>query len=115
MRADPGGRGIVPQGLRAAMLEVEDASSRVLSALPPPTPEGLPLHDAAARVLTDDVTSPIDVPPFDNSATDDYAARVAGEVWHVLSALAQADGLVDLPAAATLPCGSSVRVLRRGG
>jgi molybdopterin molybdotransferase len=34
---------------------------------------------------------------------------------HVLSALAQADGLVDMPAATSLPRGSSVRVLRWGG
>jgi molybdopterin molybdotransferase len=35
------------------------------------------LRDAAFRVLAEDVTSPISLPPFDNSAMDGYAYRCA--------------------------------------
>jgi molybdopterin molybdotransferase len=36
-----------------------------------------PLRDALDRVLAEDVTSPIDLPGWDNSAMDGYAARAA--------------------------------------
>ena len=35
--------------------------------------QDLPLFEASGRVLADDVTSPFDVPPHDNSAMDGYA------------------------------------------
>ena len=37
----------------------------------------VPLQQALGRVLAHDVTSPIDLPPFDNSAMDGYAVRRA--------------------------------------
>ena len=37
--------------------------------------ETIPLKDARGRVLAADVTAPIDLPPFDNSAVDGYAVR----------------------------------------
>lgn len=36
------------------------------------------LHDADGRVLAADVAAPVDLPPFDNSAVDGYAVRLAG-------------------------------------
>lgn len=39
--------------------------------------ETLPLPDALGRVLAEDVTSPIAVPPFDRSPLDGYALRAA--------------------------------------
>lgn len=39
--------------------------------------ENVPLKDAAGRVLARDVIAPVDVPPFDRSAMDGYAARAA--------------------------------------
>src|SRR5438552_14674621 len=36
-----------------------------------------PLRDALDAVLADDVASPIDLPPWDNSAMDGYAVRSA--------------------------------------
>jgi molybdopterin molybdotransferase len=39
--------------------------------------EQVPLNDAQGRVIARDVTAPIDLPPFDNSAVDGYAVRHA--------------------------------------
>lgn len=39
--------------------------------------EQLPLPEALGRVLAMDIASPLSVPPFDNSAMDGYAVRLA--------------------------------------
>jgi molybdopterin molybdotransferase len=39
--------------------------------------ERVPLHGARARVVAVDVTAPVNLPPFDNSAVDGYAVRHA--------------------------------------
>ena len=39
--------------------------------------EQVALHAACSRVLASDITAPIDLPPFDNSAVDGYAVRHA--------------------------------------
>jgi molybdopterin molybdotransferase len=57
------------------MLELEEAVARILAALPSPQSEIIPLNDAHGRVLVQSVASPIDLPPFDNSAMDGYAVR----------------------------------------
>lgn len=40
--------------------------------------EHVGLHEADGRVLAVDVAAPVDLPPFDNSAVDGYAVRLAG-------------------------------------
>ncbi len=57
------------------MLELEDAQSRIVSAIQPLATETVPLWDAAGRVLAQSVVSPISLPVFDNSAMDGYAVR----------------------------------------
>jgi molybdopterin molybdotransferase len=50
----------------------------VVAALLPPTPiETRPLAEVMGLVLARDVTSPIALPPFDNSAMDGFAVRAA--------------------------------------
>ncbi|MFA0252771.1 molybdopterin molybdotransferase, partial [Vibrio sp. 10N.261.45.A4] len=39
--------------------------------------ESLALDKAIGRVLASEILSPIHVPPFDNSAMDGYAVRIA--------------------------------------
>jgi len=56
-----------------------EACRAILAEIEPLEQERVPLADALGRVLTADVTSPIDLPPWDNSAMDGYAAR-AGDV-----------------------------------
>ncbi len=55
------------------MLSLEDAQQRILSAVLPLAPAVLPLAQSAGRFLATDVSSPIHLPPFDNSAMDGYA------------------------------------------
>jgi len=54
-----------------------DAARAILEGLRPLPVERLPLLDALGRVLAEDVVSPLDLPPWDNSAMDGYAVRDA--------------------------------------
>ncbi len=59
------------------MLELEDALAHILSAVPAPVAETVPLGEADGRVLAETVRSAVALPPFDNSAMDGYAVRAA--------------------------------------
>ena len=56
---------------------VHEASERILAAIHPLATEQIPLRDALGRVLAEDVHSPIEHPPWDNSSMDGYATRAA--------------------------------------
>ncbi len=58
---------------------VEEARRLVLAAVRPLPAEWVPLHRALGRVLAEDVASPVDVPPFDNSAMDGFALPAGAE------------------------------------
>src|SRR5689334_25210101 len=61
-----------------ALLSVEEAQAAVLAAVHGPTDvETVQLSEALGRVLADDVMSPLDLPPWANSAMDGYAIRSA--------------------------------------
>jgi molybdopterin molybdotransferase len=59
------------------LISIEEGRRRVLEALRPLESEEVALTDAHGRVLAEDITSAVDVPPFDSSAMDGYAL-VAG-------------------------------------
>lgn len=59
------------------MLELQEALARVLADIPAPSLEEIPLTQACGRILGASVFSPMDLPPFDNSAMDGYAVRAA--------------------------------------
>ncbi|WP_394145091.1 molybdopterin molybdotransferase MoeA [Vibrio atypicus] len=60
------------------LMPIEDAMEQMLSPIKPiQTTLQLPLADAIGYVLAEDILSPIFVPPFDNSAMDGYAVRLA--------------------------------------
>ena len=59
------------------MLEYEEAVARILAAIPPRTAETIPIAEAHGRILAEQVRSPGEIPPFDNSAMDGYAVRAA--------------------------------------
>lgn len=63
--------------------------------------ETVALLNAAGRVLAESITSPLNVPPYDNSAMDGYAVRVA-EVG------------VALPVSQRIPAGSTPQPLAQG-
>ncbi len=66
------------------LLSLADARQRMLGAVRPlsanepasePTKETVPLDDLPGRILAEDIVSPLNSPPADNSAMDGYALR----------------------------------------
>jgi molybdopterin molybdotransferase len=58
-------------------MEVEQARREILAHIRPLEPEPVPLLEAMARTLAEDVQAEEDIPPFENSAMDGYALRAA--------------------------------------
>jgi molybdopterin molybdotransferase len=59
------------------LLSVDAALDRILSHVPQPTAESVPLREASGRVLAASVVAAHDQPPFNSSAMDGYAVRSA--------------------------------------
>jgi molybdopterin molybdotransferase len=83
----------------AAAFSVQEASRRILADIRALPTETIPLREALGRVLADDVLSPIEHPPWDNSSMDGYAVRAAD----VESASAERP--IALPVLETIPAG----------
>ena len=62
---------------QADWMTVEDALATMLQAVAPLGSERVQLLEAAGRVLASPAISPIELPPWDNSAMDGYAAHAA--------------------------------------
>jgi molybdopterin molybdotransferase len=91
------------------MLSVEEASARILADIRPLEAETVPLRDALGRVLYEDVTATVTMPPWSNSSMDGYAVRSA-DITPVMSKQA-----VTLKVVATIPAGGfAPRALKRG-
>jgi molybdopterin molybdotransferase len=88
------------------LIAIDEARRRVLEAVTRLGDEPVALGSALGRVLAEDVTSAIDVPPFDSSAMDGFAvvAGPAGELELVGEARA------GHPWVGTLAPGSAVRI-----
>lgn len=72
--------------------------------------ETVALTDAAGRITAAPVISPINVPPFDNSAMDGYGLRLAD--WNGKTALPVAGrALAGVPFKGELPAGHCVRIM----
>jgi molybdopterin molybdotransferase len=59
------------------MISVEEARERILDVIHRLPAESKPLAEARGQVLAEDVTSPLTIPPLDNTAMDGYAVRAA--------------------------------------
>ena len=59
------------------MQAAEDASEKILSAVPQPKAESIKVASANGRCLTEDIRASVNLPPFDNSAMDGYAVQSA--------------------------------------
>ena len=70
-RHDGGRRG----HYHADMLSVEAAFERIIAAFRPLEPEPKPILEALGQTLAEDIYSPLNIPPADNSAMDGYALR----------------------------------------
>ncbi len=60
---------------KSNMISVEQARANILAHFKPLEPERVPILQALGRVLTEDVVSDLNVPPFANSAMDGYAVQ----------------------------------------
>jgi len=92
------------------VIRVAEALEIVRRACPARPVERVPLADALGRVLAEDIASDVDWPPFDTSAMDGYAVRVAEAAR---GALAERPGLVAAgdPPPPPLAAGEAVRVM----
>jgi molybdopterin molybdotransferase len=90
----------------AGLIPINEARRRALAAVAPLAAEDVSLEDALGRVLAENVTSSIDVPPFDPSAMDGYAviAGPAAELRVVDESRA------GRPATARLEPGTAIRI-----
>lgn len=59
------------------MLSVEEALEKILSYVSPMGPVEVDLAEALGLTLGEEITSPLDLPPLDNSAMDGFAVRHA--------------------------------------
>jgi molybdopterin molybdotransferase len=91
------------------MRSVEEHRRVVADLIAPRLPVGLPLADTLGLALAEDVTAPLSLPGFDNSAMDGYAV-VADDV-----AGASDDKPVLLPVAEDIPAGRTDRLTLKSG
>lgn len=91
------------------MLELEEARSRLLSAIGPLSTETVPIGRAAFRVSARAVDAAVELPAFDNSAMDGYAVRSADV------AAAKAESPVTLSLAGKIAAGQSASGEVRAG
>ena len=92
----------------AQMIPLEDYVTRVLEPLSPLEASRLALGDAHGRVLAEDVTAAVPVPPWTNSAMDGYAVRAKDTT----GACPQTP--VVLPVSGDVPAGAAPRPLAEG-
>jgi molybdopterin molybdotransferase len=59
------------------MLSIAEASERILAEIKPLEPETVPLRQALGRVLAEDISATVTMPPWSNSSMDGYAVRSA--------------------------------------
>lgn len=62
------------------MIPFSDAQASIRAACTPVPVEIVPPAAALGRVLAEDISSPVDLPPFDNTAMDGYALHCDGAV-----------------------------------
>ncbi len=63
--------------MASQLRSVDEHLDRILGAIAPLPPYGQPLGEVVGLPLCEDVTSPVELPGFDNSAMDGYAVRAA--------------------------------------
>lgn len=99
----------------ADWLPVGAAIERILDAVRPLPAERIPLLSAGGRTLAENVASPIDQPPWDNSAMDGFAVLGADIAGASESAPVVLDIIEDVPAGRfptrSLEPGTAVRVM----
>jgi molybdopterin molybdotransferase len=91
------------------MLTVTEASEQILSEIKPLAPEAVPLRQALGRVLAEDISATVTMPPWSNSSVVGSAVR-SGDISPVMSG-----ERVQLRVIATVAAGEfAPRALKRG-
>ncbi|MEB6534745.1 molybdopterin molybdotransferase MoeA [Pantoea stewartii] len=99
------------ESFTAGLISLEDAQQKMLAQLTPITESlDVPLTDAAGRITACSVTSPIDVPPFNNSAMDGYAVRLA-DVQEGQPLTVAGKAFAGAPFSGDWPAGSVIRIM----
>ena len=99
------------ESFTAGLISLEDAQHKMLAQLTPITESlELTLPEAAGRITACAVTSPIDVPPFNNAAMDGYAVRLA-EVASGQPLQVAGKAFAGAPFSGEWPAGSVIRIM----
>lgn len=98
------------------LLPLEDAIDQLLNFITPlMDSHSVPLAQAANRVLSDDVVSPLHIPLHDNSAMDGYALVLSADTLELGSELnVVAKVLAGHPITQTLQAGECARIMTGG-
>ena len=91
------------------LLSVDDARAKILADMYTLEGEAVSLPDSLDRVLAEDIVSPLDLPPFDNSAMDGYA------IQHQDSATASPESPVTLTVSLDIMAGSAASARLEAG
>lgn len=95
----------------AGLISLEEARQKMLDQLSPLAErETLSIYDAAGRITAAPVISPLPVPPFDNSAMDGYAVRMA-DVAHDTPLTVAGKAFAGAPFNGEWPAGSCIRIM----
>ncbi|MEI2265202.1 molybdopterin molybdotransferase MoeA [Erwinia sp. CGal63] len=99
------------EAFTAGLISLDDALSTMLDRVTPVAEtETLPLTAATGRITAAAVISPIDVPPFANSAMDGYAVRLADLAMERPLAIA-GKAFAGSPFSGDWPAGSCIRIM----
>jgi molybdopterin molybdotransferase len=91
------------------MLKLAEASERILADIKPLAIEAIPLRQALGRVLAEDISATVTMPPWSNSSMDGYAVRSA-DITPVMTG-----GKVKLRVVGTIAAGDfAKRPIKRG-
>lgn len=97
------------------LLNVDTALKNILASVKTLPAETISLAEAHNRVIADDIISPIDLPPFDNSAMDGYALHFEDSTGASQSSPATLPVVMDIPAGSApdeqLPRGQAARIM----
>ena len=88
------------------LITIDEARERVLSAVTRLGDEPVPLRQALGRVLAEEVSSTLPVPPFDSSAMDGFAVVAGPAAEHSVVGEARAGH----PYSGRVEAGSAVRI-----
>jgi molybdopterin molybdotransferase len=97
------------------LLSVSEARERILKHFNPLAFQEVTLENASGRILFEDITSSIDLPPFSNSGMDGFAVRSADVVSAEPDTPVELSIVMDIPAGAnpagSLAAGQAARIM----